>query len=511
MTRTIRIAGAVALSLAAAGCQLVSGLSGYEVGAGGGTGTGGNGAAAQPRLVWSKQLDEDGATEVRDVAQASSPQGSLLAVAGVFKGTLLAGESGPLEASYSGDGYRDAFVLSLDPANGSVRWGAKLTATGDSKRPLDLAAVATDGESVFVCGSFDGALIGGKVPVGTNETGAIYVARLSAGETKWVTGLLGPESGVREPRDIAVDDDGVYVAGAFLGAFHLDKPASDQVLSTLNRDGFVLKLDKATGDSVGWAHSIGGPKDGDEIMAIATRRVADEDRVLLFGAFEDSVSWNNDGGELRKLGESAGALLLEVSDESKQPHSSQVLFDGSGSEKALRVAAAGKTIAVAGTFDGDLTDPISVSSGPGKVNLFGGSLDNEANELFEATSLKAFGAEDKSQESGGVAAVSSDDSVVLTGGLRGAVDFDQVHVPAFGLDFFTVKLDSKGRVQWATALGGDGDQRGIAVAVDQDRPTYYYVANFGQTFDLVEGTVLTADAGGPDALVLALEDPAASQ
>ncbi len=221
----IDIAGAVAA--AASGVYVAGSTEGVLPGQ---TGAGGPDA-------FLRKYDRAGA--VAWTLQFGTPAGdSALAVAADPSGVYVAGGTGGTFPGQTRAGDYDAYLQKYDP-NGTLVWTRQFgTVAGDDAR-----AVAADGSGAYVAG-----LTTGTFPGQTSAGGAdAYLQKYDQDGTLIWTRQFGT-SGTDEPRGLAADGSGAYVAGLTDGTLPGQVNAGSQ-------DAFLWKFDGSGNDA--WTREFG--------------------------------------------------------------------------------------------------------------------------------------------------------------------------------------------------------------------------------------------------------------
>ena len=154
-----------------------------------------------------------------------------------------------------------------------------------------------------------------------------------------------------------------------------------------------------------------------------------------------------------------------------------------------------------------------VASIVGITVLSGGSQSNAWSS--DDNQVAVFGGTDWDYLNG--IAVDTSGNVILTGAFQGTADFDPSsgteNISSAGSnDVFVVKLNSSGQLVWAKSVGGTGNDRGNAVAVDSSG-NVYVAGSFSGTadFDPGSGTANLSAVGFEDGFVLKLNANGAYQ
>jgi hypothetical protein len=289
---------------------------------------------------------------------------------------------------------------------------------------------------------------------------AAFPAAADDGDLAWAQQFEGDNH--TDGRSIALDSTrNVISAGVFLGTTDFDPGAGAQELTASTPSGYISKLDK-TGAFV-WAKQLDG--------TLSEIRVAvdGDNNIYAAGNFSAVTDFDPGAGEVEltpaglsdvfvcKFG-SDGALVW-----AKQ-------FGGNANDfmHGLAVDADGNVYTVgefAGTADFDPGTGTLNFTPLGSVEAFISKLDTNGNLVwarqFEATdTVQGFGI-----------AVDKNQNVYTTGSFSESADFDpgisdEVLTAVAQTDAFAVKLDADGDFAWAKRFGGDGDEFGVAIAVD---------------------------------------------
>jgi hypothetical protein len=228
------------------------------------------------KALWATHLDvAAGGTPQAAPALAANDAGVWVVGAIAGATTVVAGVLGPAPSSISlgSPAGEDAFIISLDPADGTLK--TKLTfglANGDRAEDVSIAP-APDG-SVWVTGTIDFSPGGAVTPDPTSPAIQLnafggpsedaFVLKLDSGGNvlKAVTlGSLGTEP--QRGKAIAAAENAVVVAGEFAGSVHLPQPVS----AVGKYDVFVSWLDANTAATLKGTSL--GRSDDDAVHAIA--------------------------------------------------------------------------------------------------------------------------------------------------------------------------------------------------------------------------------------------------
>lgn len=369
-------------------------------------------------VLWSRRF---GGTMTDSAEAVTVDQFNNIYITGSFLGTVDFG-GGALQSAGP-----DAFVLKLN-ADGEFVWVRKLGGGG----PDNSTAVTVVGDSVVVAGSYFDSMTVDSTTLTSAGSDDIFVLKMVAasGATTWVRSFGGTFRDT--PSGVAIDGGGhVAVVGGFAGRVNFG--GTDFVTtSSVDRDGFLLKLDAANGMHL-FSKQFGGTNlDGGTAVAVDA-----EDNILLTGVFGGTASFGctntltaeNERDVLLVKYTQAGACVWAQS------------FGGTGmtprESNDISVNAAGD-VAIAGAFCGSIA--------------FGGETFTSASacptaDIFAAR-FTAGGAHLNSIRAGGSGferargiAQSTDGRFFVTGGFLGFAEFGGEAFSSAGeSDIFVVGL-----------------------------------------------------------------------
>jgi len=315
----------------------------------------------------------------------------------------------------------------------------------------------------------------------------------------WACGFGG--SADDEVRDLAADAAGtVYAVGRFAGTvdfnpgdgtdLHTAHGGTDAFLTRLNADG-----------SYAWTLTLGNSGD-DEAWGVATDSAG---HVYLAGAFEGTVDFDPGSGIDRHSASGlADAFVACFADTGA--YEWMAAFGGAGDDAARDIAVDGNGSLVAG---GVFRETVDFDPGIGTDEWTSAGGD----DAF-VVRLSPDGTSDWSVAFGGsgwdaalAVAADGDGRAFATGYFEGDVDFD----PGDGTDLrgsvglsdaFLVAFNPDGTHAWSATAGGDGSDRGEALAAD----TAGHVLVAGRfmnavDFDPTGDTDLHTSVGSRDAFV----------
>ncbi len=225
---------------------------------------------------------------------------------------------------------------------------------------------------------------------------------------------------------------------------------------------------------------------------------ADGTDVILVGKFKGTPNFG--GGALSNPAGKERAFVVKL--DSSCNHVWSKGYGDSSDTEALAVAVDSTgNVLVTGAFKGTPNFGGGSLSNPktGKWQMFVLKLNSSGNHVWS----KSFGA-DKEERGNGVA-VDSADNVLLTGEFKGSIDFGGGALNGVNgkADVFAAKLSSSGSHVWSKRFGDSNDDIGNAVAVDAAN-NVLLTGEMKGTIDFGGGT-LTAPGGGSDVFVAKLD------
>jgi hypothetical protein len=381
--------------------------------------------------------------------------------------SLVPNPQSPTGYSYAQEG----FVAKYDPT-GACAWAVRLGSSHSESIALD--ALQT---SLAVTGQFTGTALHGPFTLTSSGAYDAFVTQIDAatGSVSWANrwgGSYDNDTGF----GVAFDPSGnVYATG------RLDLSGA---VTPQNLDVLVVKYD-ANGD-LQWSRQVGGSSI-DTGMSIVTDSSGN---VIVGGDFIGTVDFDPSAGTyaltsgggrgnpaqagfVMKL-TSSGALAWADHFQAGRYSTSQV--------KDVQVDGNGNVYAI-GLADG------TVDFNPAKKATFNVSTSYDGFAVTLSSQgqfvwAKTFGGTSNFDVYG--AALDAAGSLYITGSYYGTADFD----PGSGVfsrssagdeDVFVMKLNSNGGFEWAATMGGVGQDRGQALAVDDSGNVYVVGLFFGHS------------------------------
>jgi len=425
-------------------------------------------------LVWAKGFGNPSEQVVNSVAVDGA---GAVVVAGGFQGTVDFGGG-----SLASAGSYDLFVVKLG-SDAQHFWSKRF---GDAGLQASGVVATGPAEEIVIGGNFDGTLnFGGGDLVEVNNVDA-YAAKLDASGThSW--SLQFGNGYTQSVEDVVLDAAGnVYITGTFNGTLNLggaslsSAGSSDVFVAKLSPSGAHLWSKRFGSSATESAHALGIDGSGN---------------VIVSGTASGDVDFG--GGVLPAAG-NLDVFLLKLN--TAGTHIWSRLFGDAELQAPMDLAVDSTgSLILTGIFQGQ------IDFGGGALNCAG------APDLFVAK----FGEDGAHRWSkryddetvGDVqirVAVTAEDTVLLTGGFSGAVDFGGGALPSAGsTDIFLAKLDANGVHRWSVRFGDAERQVARALAVSGDE--VFLAGTFAGGLDFGAGPLVSA--GGQDLFVAKLRTP----
>lgn len=305
-------------------------------------------SSANNNFVWAQRAG--GAYE--DIATSVALSGNSVYIGGAFKSSTAG--FGAINLTNAGGQSRinDVFVAKLADfgSNASFAWAVSAGGSYDDR----VSAIATNGNSVYVTGSFYRTAAFGNIVLNAATYGSVFVGKLvdggSTGSFAWVQQAQGDAS--IDPVAIAASGNGVYVVGNFNGAsITVGRTVLANVGAVMTHDIFVTKLvDAGSVASFAWAQRAGGTG-SDFVRALAASGTG----VYITGDYSGanasfgtvvlpapaSANYNSDIFVAKVTGTNGTADFTWAQQ-----------AGGTGNDQPLAVASIGASLYIAGYFDG---------------------------------------------------------------------------------------------------------------------------------------------------------------
>ena len=367
----------------------------------------------------------------------------------------------PMQATNTtAEGYYDVFITKFDPA-GTIVYSTYLGADYGFGVVVDAAGNACITGFAYRGGEFP------HVNTPWSEAAGAFVAKLNTtGSGLIFSGLLGRDAG-SSGRAIAVDSQGgIYIAGITSSISVTTWNAMQPAFAGGELDAFVAKID-ATGSNILYSTYLGGSS-ADAACAIAVDQAGNAYVFGMTGSTDFPVTANAfqrtyGGGEndyfVAKINPTGSGLVYSTFLGGSGDDHQDLYYDSGG----LALDADGHAYLTGATASSDFpTTTNALQAGPGFT--FAAKLSADGARLVYSTYLGGpFLGRDIAVDAAGNAYVTGT-AWGLDLPLRNPV---QSQYGGGGSDAVVLKVDPDGaNILYSTYLGGSGDERGMAIAVD---------------------------------------------
>ena len=445
-----------------------------------------------PVLTYSTYLGGSGVDQGKSVAVDASGN---IYVAGATTSSDFPTSVGVVQSSLNGS--NDVFVTKLDPNGGALVYSTYLGGSGDDQATH--IAIDSAGNSYFtgVTGSTDFPTTPGALQTSLLGSNDAFVVKLDSTGTALVYSTYIGGSDVDLGNSIAVDGSGnVYLVGQ---TFSTDFPISAGAFQTTpggNGDAFVTKL-SGDGTTLVYSTLLGGSA-GDQGTGIAV----DAAGAAYVTGTTSSTDFPTTNPLQAAIAGSSDAFVTEVSPDGTSLIYSTFLGGTDSDTGADIVLDSAQDAFVTGTTnstDFPVLNPYQTANAGGsdgfitKINA-GGSA------LGWSTYLGGSG-----QDVPRAMALDSSGNVYVVG-QTGSANFPKANpLQSYLLatDAFVTELDAGGAtLLFSTLLGGSGQERASAVAVDSAGNVYVTGLTDSPDFPTLAGSLQTSTAGAVDAFVV---------
>ena len=287
---------------------------------------------------------------------------------------------------------------------------------------------------------------------------------------------------------VAATSDGGYIAGGYFASESITI-GGDTLTNVGGDDGMVVKYNED--GEVEWATSIGGSGD-DQITSVAETT---DGYYIVGGYFNGTITvgeetltsagnYGNSDGIVIKYSSSGNVVWLERIGDTYLDEIASVVgtSDGGylvGGRSAGTITAGGETLTIIGAIDGVLIKYRSNGSAEWITSIGGVDGSDRITSVTETT-----------------------DGYYIVGGYFQSSSFtvgNYTLTNAGGQDGMVIKYSSNGSVEWATSIGGSGNDQITSVAGTSDGG--YIAGSYFNGTITVGGETLTS-AGGQDGMVI---------
>lgn len=301
-----------------------------------------------------------------------------------------------------------------------------------------------------------------------------------------------------------MDDQGfIYMTGYFNGSVDFDPSPGTAILTAVNGDAFILKLD--TSGNYIWAKSIAGSS------AVYGNSITTDtaSNVYLAGSFNDTTDMDPGVNTFNLVSNGSGDIFILKLDfegnfvwaksmgSANNDWAGSIALDNSGN-----IYTTGK-FELSADFDPGLGIFNLISSGD--QELYVQKLDNNGNFIW----AESFGG--TLREEGFDILTTDSGYVYVSGFFEDVADFDP-GTDTFNLasngqaDIFLLKLKSDGKFQWAIGMGGNDHDVGVSIGVDYYGDVYLS-GMYANTVDFDPGSATSylTSVGDHDLYILKLD------
>lgn len=417
-----------------------------------------NGLSQAPVVQWQETIGGTGDDRLYSAHQTADG------------GYILGGGS---SSNISGDkdenssGFDDYWAVKIDDA-GVIEWQTTLGGTNGER--LRWIEQTTDGG--YILGGWSSSFISGEVTESTNGFVDYWVIKLDAfGAIEWQNMIGG---GVDDKlAEIHQTSDGGYI----IGGSSWSNISGDKTEDSMGHfDYWVVKLD-ALGN-IQWQNTIGG-NEWDNLESIEQ---TSDNGYIAVGYSRSPASGDKsegDGGDddywVVRL-DASGSILWE-----------NTIGGDDHDNGRFVVECPDGNFVVAGFSDSDASDDKSENA-LGGYDYWVLKLDPAGNILWENTIGGAYSDLLEAMK------LTTDGGIIIGGRSSSEISFDKTQGANGGVDYWSVKLNTLGQVEWDITLGGD--EHDYLYAIDQTIDEGFFFAGFTESSisgDVEEGTIGDGD------------------
>ena len=471
--------------------------------------------------LWTKAIGGIGSDKAQAVATDS--QGNIF-VAGEFSGVVDFDFS---ETVYeiTSDGDSDTFLMKIHQ-DGSFAWVKQFNVS------IFKSSLAVDGDdNIFFTGSYVGSVDfnfegGGDLHDSNGGSEDIFITKINSdGTYGWTKTIGGSEKDAA--RVIAVDfDNNIIISGIYSTNVDFNYGGGEDFhLSNGSEDIFVTRIN-ASG-SYGWTKTLGG-SDREEVNSVA---IDGNNNIFVAGYFRDTVDFNFNQGEndIQTATGTEDIYVMKVNSDTS--YGWVRLYDGHYETEDFQTVSLAidseNSIYLASIFSGTVDfnfeqGVVEDHEADGPHNTFLSKIDE--NGSYGWTRSFAHRVDDEDSEvyiNGFTIAIDGNDGIYMAGEYSGTgVDFNflesvdlhssyDVQSQEIKTQAFISKIDKSGVYGWTKSLKGNGDSRGLSIAVDQDNNvfmagSYIQTTDFDFTlgYDVHVSTIISDDDFSNDVYIM---------
>lgn len=403
-------------------------------------------------------------------------------------------------------GQQDVFVTKFDP-NGNFVWAKSLGGNADDR---GYSIHIDNSGNILITGIFVGLVDFDPSPstftlnsFGGTQEDAFILKLNSSGNFIWAKQIGGNTADYGE--SITTDLAGnIYLSGRFSGTADFDPSVNSFTISTLptSTDGFVMKLD-GSGNFI-WAKQFAGQSSS--TSSCNEVRIDGAGNIYTTGYFYNTVDFDpsisnytlsalgNNEVFVSKLDPSGNFIWAKQIGGLSNDESNSITIDQSNNPII--------TGFFTGTADFDPSAGTNTITSIGAQDIFVTKLNSSGNLVW----VKTFGG--TSPDRGFSITSDQMNNIYSIGHFQATVDFDpgvgvvNFTSPAGDNDIYISKLDPSGNYLWAKQLGGNFDDTGWGISLDQNGNVYttgYF--NGTADFDPSPSTFTLTSQGIQDAFI----------
>jgi len=403
-------------------------------------------------------LGAEGDDSALDVAILQDGQ---IAVVGWFEGRTPEGQDAM---------GRDGFVTSISEG---VTPSGVIPISGDGTQVATSVAVDFVNDEVYVGGY--------SQPPGQSRGIVVHSYNQADGLESWVEDMGAGQS---EAWGVEICGTGIHVVGQVAG----DLVLPDWSFSS----GSQLPLVALFPNDHSPAQYSGFGADGDS--AASALACATDGTTLVTGTFRGTGNFG--GVDVTAAADTQDAFVSHLALDLTAQRGTQLRSAADISSTGIAIGASG-SVYVVGAFE-ESVGVGSDSFGPA-VGVDGYLAALDSSGALRWARVFSSGGDDSVED----VAVDAYGNIFVTGAFGDEMRLTRDTLDhASGQDIFVASFDSDGNLRWARAFGGLGEDKGLALVVDNEQHLVHVVGHFSGVVDFGGGN--TSSAGGTDAFLLTL-------
>lgn len=437
---------------------------------------------------WAHAIGGDSYDETYDLALDSEAN---LYITGTFSSPSIDFDPSANDALVTHKGAYDLFIAKYN-TNGAYQWAHAI----GSNQMEHGYGVATDAQNnVYVTGYFGGTDVdfdpSNQTALLSSQGGEdVFVVKYdSDGCYLWAFGIGGGSSD--NAHDIAVDKQGfLYLVGEFRSSSIDFDPSSEtnNLNSSGNRTLFLARYNQQ--GQYQWA---GGIEHAGTVRSIGNcLDIDDHGNVYITGRFENTADFDFGSGTRNLSSQSVypDTFFAKYSTDGMYQWAHRIGGSLDDRGNAIRVRAGSGDIYLVGLFEGGAIDfdPNAATqnfSSDGARDIFIAKYNTEG----AYTPQKLISTGGNLEDYGRGIVLDAQENVYISGRFEGTVDFDpspaKFELTSQGMaDVFIAKYNSQGALQWAFSIGGNRNDTGNDIALDQEGNILIIGAMYSGVVDL---------------------------